>query len=122
MYDKLYAYITTKLTFLTKGQAATIVAHIMYQWVAPHFPMVYNLQLHSTQYQWLTQIYNVIHPLTPKGSINNGDVNAASCIFTSASRIDKQILSLTPQIYLTHQVDKLVLTDYGWGLPLVIDR
>lgn len=121
MYDRLYAYITSKLVFLTKGQAATITAFLMYQWVSPHFPVPYNLQIHSTQYQWLVQIFDIIHPLTPRGMINKGDHNVSSCLFTDAPEIGKQNLAIMPHIYLTHEETSKSVTNFWWWLPLTLE-
>lgn len=71
IYMLVITYLKSNLSFITHEQAVVIAIFVMYQWVFPHSPTVVNLQIYSTQYQWIAQVYNILVPLTPRGTAFN---------------------------------------------------
>lgn len=117
LWNKIMKYLRTKLCFLTNEQAATLTAFVMYQWVFPHCPTIINLQIYSSQYQWLAQIYNVVIPLVPRWSAYN---KGAIPSVTWVEKVEEeQYVSRVPMIFLD-LVETKKSKNFWFGLPLVI--
>lgn len=121
IYMLIVVYIKSNLSFVTHDQAVVLAIFVMYQWVFPHCPTVVNLQIYSTQYQWISQVYNILVPIVPRGTAyNKGSIPSVTWVEKVE---DEHFVSRVPMIFMElDESERRKPKNFGYGLPLILNE